>query len=132
MPPAVVALLPLPDPMSVDTATQSLRSATETIMIGGRPWRCVIRPMTAGPTTLLMRYAGDDVDQTASLADAGLTPRQIEVAMELAATGATNSQLARSLGISEGTVKKHLETVFAVLGVDSRAAAIVALGELTS
>ena len=76
-----------------------------------------------------MRYAGDDVAQSTLLVDAGLTPRQIEVAMELAATGATNAQLARRLGISEGTVKKHLETVFAVLGVESRAAAIVALGD---
>jgi DNA-binding CsgD family transcriptional regulator len=65
------------------------------------------------------------------LADVGLTPRQTEVAVALARTGGTNAQLARSLQISEGTVKKHLESVFRVLGVDSRSAAVAALRAMT-
>lgn len=53
----------------------------------------------------------------------GLSPRQSEVAM-LLTDGLTNAQIARRLGISEGTARKHLEAVFQTLGVHSRAAAV--------
>lgn len=56
---------------------------------------------------------------------ARLTPRQDEL-MVLVATGHTNTQIARRLGISEGTVRTHLEHIFAKLGVTSRAAAVTA------
>lgn len=90
----------------------------------------VVNPVPVGPTVLLMRPLDNEPPEGMDLVDAGLTPRQIQVALELARSGGTNSQLARSLGISEGTVKKHLESVFRLLGVDSRAAAAVALREL--
>ena len=79
---------------------------------------------------LLMRRLGDESAAAAQLRDKGLTPRQTDVALELARTGDTNAQLARSLGMSAGTVKKHLEAVFRVLGVDSRSGAVVALRSL--
>ncbi len=101
------------------------------VEVDAERWRCVVNPAPVGPTVLLMRPLGNEPPETMDLVDAGLTPRQIEVALELARSGGTNSQLARSLDISEGTVKKHLESVFRVLGVDSRAAAAVALRELT-
>ncbi len=50
----------------------------------------------------------------------GLSRRQAEVAL-LLRDGLTNAQVARRLGIAEGTVRKHLEAVFDVLGVRSRA-----------
>ncbi len=53
----------------------------------------------------------------------GLSPRQAEVAL-LLRDGLTNQQIARRLGIAEGTVRKHLEAVFAVLGVQSRAGVV--------
>ena len=56
---------------------------------------------------------------------ARLTPRQDEL-MILVAAGHTNAQIARQLGISEGTVRTHLEHVFARLGVASRTAAVTA------
>jgi DNA-binding CsgD family transcriptional regulator len=46
--------------------------------------------------------------------------------MILVAAGHTNAQIARQLGISEGTVRTHLEHVFARLGVASRTAAVTA------
>ncbi|MGI8522295.1 MAG: LuxR C-terminal-related transcriptional regulator [Nocardioides sp.] len=49
-----------------------------------------------------------------------LTPRQREVAA-LVATGATNRQIARDLGISDKTVEVHLSQMMARLGVQSRA-----------
>ncbi|HET7072005.1 MAG TPA: LuxR C-terminal-related transcriptional regulator [Nocardioides sp.] len=52
-----------------------------------------------------------------------LTPRQWEV-LRRVATGAGNTQIARALGLSEATVRKHLENVFVRLGVQSRTEAV--------
>ncbi len=52
-----------------------------------------------------------------------LTPRQNEL-LRLLAAGRTNRQIARQLGISEGTVRTHLETIYQKLGVSSRTAAV--------
>jgi DNA-binding CsgD family transcriptional regulator len=52
-----------------------------------------------------------------------LTPRQNEL-LHLLAAGHTNSQIARRLGISEGTVRTHLENIYDKLGVSSRTAAV--------
>ena len=51
-----------------------------------------------------------------------LTPRQSQL-LELVADGLTNRQIAKQLGLSEGTVRRHLENSFERLGVRSRAAA---------
>ncbi|HEC11623.1 MAG TPA: LuxR family transcriptional regulator [Acidimicrobiales bacterium] len=65
------------------------------------------------------------VDQAARrLADVGLTRRQAEVALELC-RGGTNAAIARRLGVAEGTLRKHLETIYRVLDVSDRASAIV-------
>jgi len=50
---------------------------------------------------------------------AGLTPREREV-LGLVAAGLANKQIARRLGISDRTVKAHLTSVFARLGVEDR------------
>jgi predicted ArsR family transcriptional regulator len=42
----------------------------------------------------------------------------------LPAAGHTNTQIARQLGISEGTVRTHLENIYQKLGVSSRTAAV--------
>lgn len=52
----------------------------------------------------------------------GLSAREAEVAAQLV-LGSTNRQIANDLFISVGTVKKHLERIYDVLGVDNRAAA---------
>lgn len=48
-----------------------------------------------------------------------LTPRQADV-YRAAARGLSNKLIARELGIAESTVKTHLSTVFAILGVSNR------------
>ena len=53
----------------------------------------------------------------------GSPPRQNEL-LRLLAAGHTNSQIARQLGISEGTVRTHLENIYEKLGVSSRTAAV--------
>ncbi|MYV54977.1 helix-turn-helix transcriptional regulator [Streptomyces sp. SID3212] len=52
-----------------------------------------------------------------------LTERETQV-LALIATGHTNDQAARQLGISPRTVRKHLEGVFSKADVPSRAAAV--------
>jgi DNA-binding CsgD family transcriptional regulator len=52
-----------------------------------------------------------------------LTPRQTSL-LQLVAVGHTNTQIARRLGISEGTVRTHLETIYTRLKVSSRTAAV--------
>jgi DNA-binding CsgD family transcriptional regulator len=70
--------------------------------------------------TELRRAAGasqpDDVDR--------LTAREAEI-LELVAAGLTNAAIAERLWVSPGTVKKHLENVYAKLGVANRAAAVI-------
>jgi DNA-binding CsgD family transcriptional regulator len=52
-----------------------------------------------------------------------LTPRQAEL-LHLLAAGHTNAQIARRLGVTEGTVRTHLENIYEKLHVSSRAAAV--------
>ena len=52
-----------------------------------------------------------------------LTPRQWEL-LRLVAAGHTNAQIARQLGVSEGTVRIHLQNIYARLHVSSRTAAV--------
>jgi len=52
-----------------------------------------------------------------------LSAREVEV-LSLVARGAANKEVARSLFISETTVKTHLSHIFTKLGVDDRTAAV--------
>src|SRR5438270_790129 len=58
-----------------------------------------------------------------------LTSREREV-IPLVAQGLLNKQVARRLGVSEGTVKVHLHNIFQKTGVHNRTAlAVLALAE---
>lgn len=58
-----------------------------------------------------------------------LTGRELEV-LQLAAKGERNKEMAYKLGITERTVKAHLQSIYQKFGVDSRAAAVaVAAGK---
>jgi DNA-binding CsgD family transcriptional regulator len=52
----------------------------------------------------------------------GLTTRELEV-LRLIAAGKTNREIAATLVVSEHTVARHLQNIFAKLGVSSRSAA---------
>jgi ATP/maltotriose-dependent transcriptional regulator MalT len=52
----------------------------------------------------------------------GLSPRELEV-LRLVAAGSTNRQIAAALVVSEHTVARHLQNIFAKLGISSRTAA---------
>lgn len=56
-------------------------------------------------------------------AESTLTERELEV-LQLAAKGERNKEMAYKLGITERTVKAHLQSIYQKFGVDSRAAAV--------
>lgn len=64
--------------------------------------------------------------QARSIPPPELTARQKEV-LNLLATGKSNKQIAWALGISEGTVKVHVNAAFRALGVHNRVNATTAL-----
>jgi DNA-binding NarL/FixJ family response regulator len=65
-----------------------------------------------------------DFSSSAPLVKLGLTPRAAEALLWLA-QGKTNSDIASILGITESTVKKHVQEMFEKLGVESRGAATI-------
>jgi DNA-binding NarL/FixJ family response regulator len=65
-----------------------------------------------------------DFSSSAPLLQLGLTPRAAEALLWLA-QGKTNSDIATILGITESTVKKHVQEMFEKLGVETRGAATV-------
>ncbi len=65
-----------------------------------------------------------DFSSTQPLLKLGLTPRAAEALLWLA-QGKTNADIATILGITESTVKKHVQEIFEKLGVETRGAATV-------
>ncbi|MED7924359.1 response regulator transcription factor [Nonomuraea sp. LP-02] len=90
-----------------DAPREELHRAVRTAAAGG----AVLAPSVA--SALISRPAAPEP-----------SPRELEV-LRLVARGAANKEIARALLISETTVKTHLKHVFAKLGVETRAAAVV-------
>jgi DNA-binding NarL/FixJ family response regulator len=65
-----------------------------------------------------------DFSSTRPLLELGLTARAAETLLWLA-QGKTNPDIATILGITESTVKKHVQEIFDKLGVETRGAATV-------
>jgi DNA-binding response OmpR family regulator/DNA-binding CsgD family transcriptional regulator len=77
-----------------------------------------------GPNEFLLRLAKDSAGDTPAnfRSDLGLTTREGEVLSWLS-KGKTNRDIAQILGLSPRTVDKHLEQIYAKLGVENRTAA---------
>jgi DNA-binding NarL/FixJ family response regulator len=79
----------------------------------------VFRQLGAAPDVeRVQRLLGSAVSSSLS----GLTAREVQV-LSLVATGRTNREISSTLAISEHTVARHLQNIFAKLGVSSRTAA---------
>jgi DNA-binding NarL/FixJ family response regulator len=65
-----------------------------------------------------------DFSDASRLESLGISPREAEVLCWLA-QGKSNGEIAGILGMTEHTVKKHLQHIFEKLGVESRHAAAV-------
>jgi DNA-binding NarL/FixJ family response regulator len=70
-----------------------------------------------------------DFSSVEPLKKLGLTPRATEALLWLA-QGKTNADIATILGVTESTIKKHVQEMFEKLGVETRGAAMVRALEL--
>jgi DNA-binding NarL/FixJ family response regulator len=82
-----------------------------------------IRASARGEPILAPTVAARLIAQVRTPAEDKLSNREIEV-LELVAEGASNSDIAGRLHISQATVKSHLINVFGKLGVSDRTAAV--------
>jgi len=82
-----------------------------------------IRATAAGEAVLAPAVAARLMGKMRAPAEERLSARELEV-LGLVANGASNSDIAGALHISEATVKSHLLHVFAKLGVADRTAAV--------
>jgi len=95
---------------------KELSSALKQIVGGSVYVRAsIVSPSITGSADKIAATAVSDLAPTFS-------PRQKDV-LTLIVNGKSNKEIARGLGLSEGTVKVHLAALFRVLGVRSRSAA---------
>jgi DNA-binding NarL/FixJ family response regulator len=82
-----------------------------------------IRAAARGETVLAPAVAARLVGRMRAPAEEKLSSREVEV-LQLVAEGASNSEIAQQLHISQATVKSHLVNIFGKLGVSDRTAAV--------
>jgi DNA-binding NarL/FixJ family response regulator len=140
-----VALAAIADELDAHTTVELLRSGLRAVIPRDMDWRSMIRALELvllgghyvpphalhlsaiklpPPPASALEAAERILPYRRRLIDAtSLSPRQQQI-MRLVHMGSTNKSIARALGISEGTVKIHLATVFKMLGASNRAAAV--------
>jgi DNA-binding NarL/FixJ family response regulator len=120
--------LVLPEPLlQWLEAAQKSKSGSRTQPAAALPSNAQLRLYymgNAGPNEFLLRLAKDTgTDLPAEFSsEFGLTTREREVLSWLS-KGKTNRDIAQILGLSPRTVDKHLEQIYAKLGVENRTAA---------
>jgi DNA-binding NarL/FixJ family response regulator len=92
--------------------------------------RAAVLAAAHGMIALPLAMAGHVAPATSALRSANapdlrqpLTPRELEV-LELVSRGLPSKLIAQSLAVSESTVKYHLSSIYAKLGVASRTEAV--------
>lgn len=106
-------IMPLPGPPGIARRLVFFREPGPSFTDKHRSAAALLQPHIAEVLRVQARRA----------ATRSLTARQREL-LQLVAAGHTNRAIARQLGLSPGTVRKHLENTFARLGVASRTEAI--------
>ncbi len=107
-----------------DSSRESLLDAIHAAAKGETLLKPEILARVLAPQTAPKPAATAQTDSTLTL-----TGRELEV-LQLAAKGERNKEMAYKLGITERTVKAHLQSIYQKFGVDSRAAAVaVAAGK---
>jgi DNA-binding CsgD family transcriptional regulator len=85
-------------------------------------------PVRLGPRGLLFCMSDATMNPAINPASLLLTPREREI-MHWVSQGKSNWGVAKILGCSEQTVKKHLQRIYRKLGVENRMAAANCLRE---
>jgi DNA-binding CsgD family transcriptional regulator len=83
----------------------------------GEPFHLEVVPLGRGVVALSIREVGADLDSLSR--QFKLTPRETQVAGQ-AVHGRRNAEIARSLGITIETTKRHLRRVYTKVGVRTR------------
>lgn len=110
-----------------DITLVDLDSRNGTFLNGRKVRMAVLRggdEIRVGPVVLRLRFAGEDdgaVPHPQADPLSKLSGREREVAA-LTADGLTNGEIGERLGISAGTVGRHLANIYKRLGIHSRAA----------
>lgn len=94
------------------------RLAVRTVAGGGAG----LDPAVTSRVLTVYRTASQSDSRVASIAE--LTARELEVLFQIA-KGRTNAEIADQLYVGEGTVKTHINHLFAKLGLRDRSAAII-------
>jgi DNA-binding NarL/FixJ family response regulator len=102
-----------------------LISALQLILAGGVYLPMHVLSQSSRPALTLTTSDSSESD----LPVPGMTDRQYEVLLK-AVRGQSNKAIARSLQLSEGTVKAHLSAAFRILGVSNRTEAVYAAAQL--
>ncbi|CAB3723113.1 hypothetical protein LMG24238_05091 [Paraburkholderia sediminicola] len=108
-----------------ETAPCLIVRAFEMVLLGGHyvpPGALALNPPLPPDATIRPFDEKSPPPRRAKLSN-GLSPRQEQI-MRCVHMGSTNKMIARTLGISEGTVKIHLTSIFQQLGAPNRAAAV--------
>jgi len=87
-----------------------------------------IHAAAEGRTTLSPPVADRVMNQMRGTASARLTQRETDI-LTLLAEGMGNREIARTLFISEATVKTHLSRIYTKLGVETRSGAVAVANE---
>ncbi len=106
-----------------DVTLERLIGAVRVLAAGGT----FIQPgLTARAEHELTRHRGDAVDEgdEPSGSPESLTERELEI-LRLLASGYSNREIARALVVVEGTVKNHVSSILAKMGVRDRTRAVL-------
>ncbi len=126
LPPPAMALLqdpgdaPPPDQVSLAVAN----GVSPAVASGVSVDLALVGRLRPGEYLLQAKSARETPDETLVRQRLPVTPREAEVLVWLT-RGKSNRDIADILGLSPRTVNKHLEQVYAKLGVENRASAVV-------
>lgn len=102
-----------------DSKPHRIITAIEDVLLGGAP----MSPHIAAKTLELLRTKTSTAGETTSPQDYNLSERETEI-LKLLTQGLSYQQIANSLFISHGTVRKHVENIYSKLHVNTKAQVI--------
>jgi DNA-binding NarL/FixJ family response regulator len=102
----------VPDDAAVETIVEALK-----LVLAGNVY--VPAAVLAEPEAVERPAANDDAPVSASAELAGLTPRQRQV-LDLLVRGHSNREIAKQLGVAQGTVRIHVAAILRALNVRNR------------
>ena len=102
-----------------DSKPHRIITAIEDVMAGGAP----MSPHIASRTLELLRHSAGNAQNLPSPDDYNLSDREIQL-LQLLVEGNTYQQIADSIFISHGTVRKHIENIYNKLHIHSKIEAV--------